>query len=539
MLRVWKVASRAIGKGKPELAANSVMKHVSLFFLVATAALGDTYPRQPAVDAIHYVFRIAITDANDEIAGETTADVRFLRDGVTGFSLDLAQTMQVSAVTGSTRFDHPGDRVVISLAVPTKAGERRQFTIRYRGTPAKGLFFSPNSHGDRGIFSVNWPDLAHQWLPLIDHPYDKASSEFIVTAPAKYQVVANGLLQEERELGNGMRLTHWKQTVPISSWLNAIGIAQFSARQIGTVAGIPLSTWVPYQEREAGMATFDTATGQAMEFFTQYIGPFPYEKLANVWAWAPGYGGGTEHASVIFYGCCRSSETVVWHEIAHQWFGDSITEKDWDDVWLSEGFATYFTLLTSEHVQGRDAFVAGLKSSRQRIFDLEKKNPEFTVVHNNLADMSKVLNQLIYQKGGWTLHMLRAQMGADKFRQGIRNYYGLYRDRNASTDDFRHVMEEVSGQDLSWFFQQWLQRSPSPDIQGRWKYNAHTKKLELDLTQTQKGDAYRLPLEVAGAAIEMIARQQHFEIVLEKVPAEVTLDPNTLVLMQYHLVRIP
>ena len=515
------------------------MKHASLFFLAAAAAFGDTYPRQPAVDAIHYVFRLAITDANDEIAGEATAEIRFLRDGVAEFWLDLAQTMQVSAVTGSTRFDHPGDRLMISLAMPPKAGERRQFTIRYHGTPARGLFFSPNSHGDRGIFSVNWPDLAHQWLPLIDHPYDKATSEFIVTAPAKYQVVANGLLQEERELGNGMRLTHWKQDVPISSWLNAIGIAQFSARQIGTVAGIPLSTWVPYQEREAGMTTFDTAARQAMEFFTQYIGPFPYEKLANVWAWAPGYGGGTEHASVIFYGCCRSSENVVWHEIAHQWFGDSVTEKDWDDVWLSEGFATYFTLLTSEHVQGRDAFVTGLKSSRQRIFDLEKKNPEFTVVHNNLADMSKVLNQLIYQKGGWTLHMLRTQMGADKFRQGIRNYYRLFRDTNASTDDFRHVMEEASGQDLGWFFQQWLQRSPSPEIEGKWKYNAVTKKLELDLTQTQKGEAYRLPLEVAGGAIEMTARQQHFEIAMEQAPVEVTLDPNTLVLMQSHLVRIP
>ena len=515
------------------------MKHVSLLLCAAAAAFADTYPRQPAVDAIHYTFRLSLTDANDEIAGEATADIRFLRDGVADFTLDLAQTMQVSAVSGSARYEHRGDQLLVTLLTPSKAGERRLFEIRYRGTPAKGLFFSPNSHGDRGIFSVNWPDLAHQWLPIIDHPSDKATSEFIVTAPAKYQVVANGLLHEERELGNGMRLTHWKQSVPISSWLNAIGVAQFSARYIGTVAGIPLSTWVPYQEREAGIATFDTAARQAMEFFTEYIGAFPYEKLANVWAWAPGYGGGTEHASVIFYGCCRSSGNVVWHEIAHQWFGDSITEKDWDDVWLSEGFATYFTLLTSEHVQGRDAFVAGLKSSRDRIFQLEKANPSFTVVHNNLADMKNVLNQIIYQKGGWTLHMLRAQMGPENFREGIRNYYRQYRDSNASTADFRLVMEEACGQDLGWFFQQWLHRTPSPSIEGKWKYNTGTKKLEIDLMQTQTGEAYRLPLEVAGARIEMTTIRQHFEIAMDKAPTDVTLDPNTLVLMNHHLVPAP
>src|SRR5881392_600661 len=101
------------------------------------------------------------------------------------------------------------------------------------------------------MFSANWPDLARQWLPTIDHPYDKATSEFIVTAPARYQVVANGLLHEERDLGDGTRLTHWKQGQPIASWLNAVGLAQFAVRNFDTVKGIPLQTWVPYQERDA------------------------------------------------------------------------------------------------------------------------------------------------------------------------------------------------------------------------------------------------------------------------------------------------
>ena len=523
-----------------------------LLVFVAGAALcafADTYPRQAGVDAQHYIFRLTLSDDSDEIAGEATADLRFLKDGLTEFSLDLASAangkgMTVSEVTcagAPVRYTHQGERLLITLPTPAKAGERRQFTVRYRGTPSGGLYASKNSHGDRGFFSVNWPNLAHQWLPIIDHPYDKATSEFLITAPSKYEVAANGLLQEERDLGDGRRMTHWKQSVPIASWLNAIAVAQFAHRDFGTAVGIPLQTWVPYQERDAGIAAFETPTRQAIEFYNDHIGPYPYEKLANVWASAPGFGGGTEHASVIFYGCCRSSAGVVWHEIAHQWFGDSVTEKDWDDVWLSEGFATYFTLLATEHYDGRDAFAAGLKRDRGRILAAEKSNPTATVVHDNLADMRRVLapSAIIYQKGGWVLHMLRGQMGTDKFWAGIQDYYRRYRDSNASSDDFRRVMEENSGQDLAWFFQQWLHRNASPAIDGAWKYNSESKKLEIDLGQTQAGDAYRLPMEIGidGTRIqkiEMTQKQQHFEIAADRAPVAVTLDPNTWVLMDAH-----
>jgi aminopeptidase N len=519
---------------------------VLLFCGLAFPAFGDTYPRQTGVDAIHYVFRLTLSDESDTITGEATADVRFLRGGAQ-FSLDLASPNGAKGMTVAevncggvaAKYSHQDDRLTITLPAPAKAGERLQCTVKYRGAPASGLYASKNNHGDRGLFSVNWPNLAHQWLPIIDHPYDKATSEFFITAPAKYQVAANGLLQEVRDLGDGTRMTHWKQSVPIASWLNAIAVAQFDVRHFGTAVGIPLQTWVPYQDRDAGIAAFETPTRQAIEFFNDHIGRYPYEKLANVWASAPGFGGGTEHASVIFYGCCRSSANTVWHEIAHQWFGDSVTEKDWDDVWLSEGFATYFTLLTSEHYQGRDAFIAGLKSSRTRVLTLEKQNPALTVAHHNLADMTKVLNQIVYQKGAWTLHMLRAQIGTDAFWAGIRDYYRRYRDGNASSDDFRRVMEENSDQDLDWFFAQWLHRTPSPMVDGGWKYNVTTRKLEIDLAQTQPGDAYRLPLEIGvdGTRIEKITmtlKQQHFEIADESVPGAVTLDPNTWVLMDAH-----
>src|SRR5580693_5062297 len=462
----------------------------------------DTYPRQDGIHAQHYVFRLALRDDTDEIAGEATVEFRFLKDGVSEVALDLAAGMTVTEVTWNgtaISFTHGSDRLIMTLARPSHAGELREFDIRYHGVPANGLRIGTNKYGDRTFFSQNWPDLARQWLPMIDHPYDKASSEFIITAPSKYQVVANGLLQEETDLGDGRRVTHWKQTVPIASWLNAVGVAEFASRHFDRVHGVPLETWVYRQDRDAGIVTFEGPVRKAMEFYIDHIGPFSYEKLANVEA--AGLSGGTEHASAIFYGeksvANKPATNLVAHEIAHQWFGDSVTEKDWDDVWLSEGFATYFTLLCTEHYEGRDAFVAGLKKSRDVVFATEKKIPGVAVRHDNLSDMKKVLNQLVYQKGGWTLHMLRGQIGTDKFWTGIREYYRRYRDANASTEEFRRVMEENSGMGLKWFFDQWLNRAGSPVVEGSWRYDTAAKKVVVELAQKQAEDVYPLPLKIA------------------------------------------
>jgi aminopeptidase N len=530
--------------------------------LPGTATLwADTYPRQAGVDAVHYVFRITLRDDTDEIDGETTATLRFDRPGRTEVTLDLATTgagtgMTVSAVRSGEaplRFTHAAHRLVITLPSPSTAGQRLDVTVRYRGTPASGLRIGPNKYNERTFFALNWPDKAREWLPVIDHPSDKATSEFIVTAPSAYQVVANGLLLEELDLEPGVRRTHWKQSVPISTWLNAIGVARFASHHAGSVNGIPIATWVYPQDRDAGYRDFERVTRQVLAYFDEHIGPYPYEKLANVEA--AGLGGGTEHASAIFYGeksvtGAERIDRLVAHEIAHQWFGNAVTERDWDDVWLSEGFATYFTLLFVEHAQGRDAFVDGLKRSRQSVVDFERKTPGYRIVHDNLADMSRVLSGQIYQKGGWTLHMLRGLIGAETFWTGIREYYRRYRDANASTDDFRAVMEEVSHTELRWFFDQWLTRGETPRLDGGWRYDAAARQVIVDLAQMQSGDPFRLPLELAidvvGAEprvepriekVELRDRRHTFTFASDTAPTAVTLDPRVSALMSATFVK--
>ena len=520
--------------------------------LAAAGARADTYPRQPDVDVVHYAFAISLSDATDEIQGEAVVDLRFTRDGATGFELDLANAtserqgkgMKVAAVTaGATplRFEHAGDRLRVALAQPSRAGERASFTVRYHGTPATGLLIAKNKHGDRTFFSDDWPNKARQWLPTIDHPYDKATSEFRVTAPAHYQVVSNGLRVEETDLPGDLRLTRWKQSVPIATWLYVLGVSPFAVQRLGEHHGRPVETWVFPQDRDAGFFDFAEPTLSVLEFFSEKVGPYAYEKLANVQA--NGVRGGMESATAIFYGDDSVTgkrsprwRNVVIHEIAHQWFGNAVTEADWDDVWLSEGFATYFTLLFTEHAYGRDAFLEGLSASRDAVRAFDLKQPGYRIIHDNLSDMSQVTTRQTYDKGGFTLHMLRGLLGDEAFWRGIREYYRRYQNANATSDDFRHVMEEVSGRDLAWFFDQWLRRAGSPTLEGTWRHDAAAGSLVVELNQSQAGVPFRLPIDLAilveGRAepeitrLEMTEKAQTFRLPVAGVPRDVRLDPQ-------------
>jgi len=529
-----------------------------------TAPLADGYPRQP-IDVEHYRFALTLSDSTDRIVGEATVRVRSLAPALRTVTLDLASLtaerqgrgMTVSSVLrhGSPLvFVHDADRLVITLDQAARPGEVLELTVRYAGVPADGLQIKPNKYGDRSFFSDDWPDKAHQWLPTIDHIADKATMEMDVVAPAHYQVISNGERVEETDLPNATRRTVWRESVPIAPWLYVLGVARFAVQGIGDYRGIPLSTWVFAQDRDAGFFDFAVPTPDVVAFYSERIGPFSYEKLANVQS--NSVSGGMEAASAILYSAGSVSGTrnvrwrnVVIHEIAHQWFGDAVTESDWNDVWLSEGFATYFTLLFIEHAYGRDEFVAGLRDSRQTVLDFYAKTPDYRVVHEDLADMAQVTSSMTYQKGSWTLHMLRQQMGDDRFWAGIRDYYARYRNANASTTDFRLAMERASGLDLKPFFQQWLYRGGVPRVDGSWHWDANAKQVIVELNQSQPGESFLLPIDIgialsAGAPlriehVEFDARSARFTIPADREPERVELDPNVRTLMDGRLVRKP
>ncbi len=513
----------------------------------------DTYSRQPGIDARHYAVRLTLltTDSN-EIQAEATVTLRIVTPGTREAVLDLTSLtpdgkgMTVTSVTAdgrAIRIEHRDNHLHLPLPAGGTAGQDVVFTITYHGAPGNGLRILNNIHGERTAFSENWYNRARQWLPMIDHPADKATGELIVTTKADYQVVSNGVIVEQVDLPGGLRRTHWKQDVPISSWLYSLGIARFIVRQGDSVRGVPLSYWAFPQDAGKGLAALEKDARGSFEFFSDRIGAYAYAKLAHVEA--AGMSGGTEHVSNIFYGekGVTAGNAPVVHETAHQWFGDAVTESDWNDVWLSEGFATYFTLLYTEYAGGRDAFVDGVRRSRDNVLRLEKSLPNTPVVHANLNEATtQPNNRLVYEKGAWTLHMLREQIGTEPFWRGIRLYYQRHENGVASTDDLRHAMEEVSGQDLRWFFAQWLTRSGVPQLSGSWRYDAAAKQIVVTVRQTQAGDPYRFALGVGVSAasgtapairqVQVTGRESTFNIPAETEPASVVLDPGVWLLAE-------
>jgi aminopeptidase N len=518
---------------------------------LASTLVADTYPRQPGIDARHYAVRLTLlTDDSSEIQAEATVTLRVVTPGIREAVLDLTSLtadgkgMTVTGVTSNGRvlpIEHRGNRLHLPVPAGATAGQDVVFTIAYHGAPGDGLRILNNIHGDRTAFSENWYHRARQWLPMIDHPADKATGELIVTTKADYQVVSNGVIVEQVDLAGGLRRTHWKQDVPISSWLYSLGIARFIVRQGGIVRGVPLSYWAFPQDAEKGLAALERDARGSFEFFSDRIGPYAYAKLAHVEA--AGMGGGTEHVSNIFYGekSVTAGNAPVVHETAHQWFGDAVTESDWNDVWLSEGFATYFTLLYTEYAGGRDAFVDGLRRSRAAVLRLERSLPNTPVVHANLDEAAtEPNNRLVYEKGAWTLHMLRELVGTEPFWRGIRLYYQRHVNGVASTADLRRAMEEVSGQDLGWFFAQWLTRSGVPQVSGSWHYDPAAKQIVMTVLQTQAGDPFRFSLGVgvpvgSNAApvvrqVQVAGRESTFRIPADAEPAAVVLDPGVWLL---------
>jgi aminopeptidase N len=535
------------------------------YFLIvnlATTSAGvfsDTYPKNPNIDIQHYSFSINLNDTTNIIRAKAIITFLLKKDDINKLRLDLIKKNDslggkgmsvISVESNSKALEYSHESNILWISLPSsKANSELTVTIVYEGIPNDGLDIGNNKYGDRCFFSDNWPNKARNWLPTVDHPYDKATSEFLVTAPVKYQVVSNGLKVEESNVGNGMRMTHWKQSVPIACWLYVLGVSEFSVQYVDTFEGKSIQTWVFKQDRDAGFYDFATPTKQVLSFFSDYIGPFAYEKLANIQSHSSG--GGMEAASAIMYN--ESSvvgdrnvrwRTVVIHELAHQWFGDAVTECDWDNVWLSEGFATYFTMRFIKYAYGEDDFIKELIRSRNTVFKLSKDDEDYHIVHDNLSDMSKVTSGLTYQKGAWFLNMLCHYIGEEDFQKGIRDYYHRFFNSNATTTDLRKAFERASEKDLTGFFNQWLYQGGNIKLKGSWSYNSKNKTINIELQQVQPEKyIFNMPLEIgiqaSGKNTEQIEvvnldkRNIKISIPSQTAPINIRLDPNTKLLSEW------
>ena len=507
----------------------------------------DGYRRNNYVDVINYEFSVTVNDTNNIIYGKSAVSLKFT-GLVRNLDLDLKNLKpdgkgmivdSIYFIDGGIKWEHKGNKIIISFDEALNEGSDGVVNIIYHGIPSDGLIISNNKFKNRTFFSDHWPDRASNYLPCIDHPYDKATVDFIIITPDHYQVVASGYLVEESLLAGNTKLTHWKEAVPLATKVMAFGAAEFDILLAGKPDNIPVWTWVFKENRKEGFYDYSYAV-KPFVFFGQLIGDYPYEKLANVQSKT--IFGGLENAGCIFY--AENSVTgqgkvegLLAHEIAHQWFGNSVTENDWHHVWLSEGFATYLTSVYQEMTYGKEQLTENMKSARERVIKSYLRSPG-PVIDTTITDLMKLLSPNSYQKGAWILHMLRRELGEDQFWQGMRLYYGRFRNKNAMTNDFKNVMEEVSRKDLNTFFHQWLYIPGQPDL----KIVSHPsqKKGVTDIViEQQQKNLFTFPLEILfrdqeGSHIEKVQISEKVTILTLKAAklTELIPDPNVNLLFR-------
>jgi aminopeptidase N len=507
----------------------------SLFSLVVFAQLPTN-----GIDVQHYDFSIRLNDSNNIIKGNAAITTKFTKQ-VNEVVFDLmnknsdGKGMIVTSVSKNGKpIDFSQDLQNLIIHDKALKSEEKIYNISYEGIPADGLIISNNKFGRRVFFGDNWPNRAHNWLPCNDHLSDKATVDFVVTAPDHYQVISNGTKIEETNLADHLKLTHWKESVALPTKVMVIGVANFAVNYVGDVDCAPVSNWIFPEEKDSGFAHYAIAKN-ILKWYKDHIASYPFEKLANVQSKT--IFGGMENAGCIFYFensvDSKTLESLMAHEIAHQWFGDNVTEKDWPHLWLSEGFATYMTDLYFENKYGIDTLKSMLRMQRNKIlrFYTEHKTPVVDTTEKN--NLMKLLNANSYEKGAWVLHMLRRKVGDTLFWKSIRKYYQTYKGSNANTRDLQKIFENVTHQNLQTFFNRWLFGVGQPMLDISWTYNPSKKILSLEIEQTQTG-LFEFPLQIAFKennqtiikTFEIKNKVTRKNIPLVIKPTEIILDPN-------------
>lgn len=501
----------------------------------------------------HYVVSLTLNDQLSEIVAATARiDVLVLkRTSVIDLDFGELKTIGVSVDSQPAVFTHRNGKLDIKLAAPANPGTKLVVQVVYQGKPKDGLIMKADKDGEPSAVGDNWPNRVHHWIPSLDHPSAKATVTFNVTAPSRHEVVANGRLENVQGTPEGNRTWTYSIGAPIPPYCMIIAVSAFAHLEPGQRTVTPLSYYVPASDRHVAMKGFAPSI-PALEYFSSIIAPYPYEKLAMI-VGATQFGGMENSSAIVFsstlfnpnptarisppFGISRGKVSLIAHEIAHQWFGDSVTESTWADLWLSEGFATYFAGLFLQRYESEEAFREYMRQAAENVFLYEKKN-RAPIFDRDTEDLFALLNANNYQKGAWVLHMLRSSLGDEVFFRAIRNYYEAHKNATATTEDLRAALEQASGKDLKGFFARWVYDSGHPKYELSWQY--HKQELRLVLGQVQTGNPFLDPVPV-----KIVARRGESEVILKpkgkefvhtirvpESPWRIEIDPRNTILKE-------
>ncbi len=539
----------------------AVVVCVAVVFLFAATGFGETevlqrkYAPDRKVDIRHIVIDVTPDFEKRTVAGVTT--IKFAPIAMPLYELRLdAIDLDVSAVTSSEEIDDysvTDEAITITFDPPIRRAKETTVKITYRAEPKRGLYFRTAAQGyeagDTHLFTQGECHMAPHWYPNYDYPNERSTSEVICRIPPEMTVLSNGKLMSEKvDSATGLKAVRWLQDKPHVNYLVAL-VAGHLDKIESMYKDIPLAFYTPVSQIELAENSFrDTA--DMMAFFEKEIGvKYPWNKYYQV-AVKDFVAGGMENTTltILTEGTLFSAESenihsstgLVAHELVHMWFGDYVTCKDWSHLWLNEGFAVYYQKLYENHKNGRDSFLYDLYRSAGGI--TSRSEEQRPIVHKLYKSPDDQFDYRSYQKGGWVLHMLRAQLGEKLYRKCVRTFMKRHALQSVVTEDFVSVVEELSGRSWDRFFDEWVRHGRFPELSVSYTWSGKDKLAKVSVKQTQQAvndvSVYHFP-----AAIRFITEDETFDrqIVIDSkthdfyfaLPAEpqiVRFDPEYTVL---------
>lgn len=433
------------------------------------------------------------------IRGEVTESIAVLRDGVTSLKFDsVALTILAVTVDGKpAKFSTTSNAIVVSLNAPGKRGDQNEVFIKYQGQPKAGLYFIlPDQSYPRQpseIWTQGEAEDTRYYIPLYDYPNDRTTSEMILTVPAAWITVSNGRLAGVNNEPDGMRTWSWNESQPISTYLISLIAGDFVEHD-DSWSGTPLRYVVP-RGQDATVSSSFARTKQMLDAFSGKLGvPFPWEQYAQT-SVDDFTEGGMENASAttlpvsLLIDPRLASEYRIGpddtesHELAHQWFGDMVTCKDWANLWLNEGFATFFQRYWLEVRYSADESAYFFWRDQRQWFRQTRLYP-VPIVDRGFTDSTEYSGN-IYTKGGWVVKMLRHELGDAGFWRALHRYLEDNRGKNVVTADLQKSIEQATSVNVDEFFRQWVFRAGAPRFEVHDSYDAAAHVLTLDVVQTQ------------------------------------------------------
>ena len=495
----------------------SIVASITCFALLSVGTLwmnaDESYARSRDYDLEHSRIALRFDVAERKIIGDVTHSLSVLRSGTDRIAFDSVG-LQIQSVTlnkAKAKFDTTDTKLNVALPRAAKIGDKFEIEIKYEGKPSKGIYFIlpdkdyPNRPTQ--IWSQGESEDTRYYLPTYDYPNDRLTTETILTVPANWLTISNGKLVSVNEAKDGQKVWTWRESQPSSTYLFTIVAGELSEVK-DTWRDIPVTYYAP-KDRGDRLGPNYNRTPAMIDLFSKKLGvDYPWEKYSQAMV-DDFVAGGMENSSATTNtsSSLRSPQLVpeylededplISHELGHQWFGDLVTCKDWGNIWLNEGFATYMEMVWAEGHFGKDqADYERWEATRQWFANTSLFSKP--LVRHDFDDSSE-FDGNAYGKGSLVLYMLRRKLGDDAFYAGLKHYLEVNRGKNVVTSDLVKALEEATHTNVDEFFEQWVYNAGAPQFSLSYTYDPQ-KGVSLSVTQTQKREGrvglFRVPVEV-------------------------------------------